>query len=169
MYLHQQLIDNVLLISYKKLPRLYNMFVYKIINKNDCYLKEWKKYEKFPNTITKLRYQRNSFIITVETSTNLQSQPDYNHDRVNKNYDYLRGDMRRYFYSTTSGTYSTSSQYFYIWNRIAQAQQQQTFLTGNPEVIIWSAKQPHRSARSNYKNQQKYSNSNSNCNRKRGR
>lgn len=56
MYLHQQLIDNIVLLN-KNLPKLQSKFSYSITNCN-CVVYAWVIHRKRPNTITKLRYQR---------------------------------------------------------------------------------------------------------------
>lgn len=56
MYLHQQLIDNLVL--YVKLPKLQSMYTYVLTNNNNNNtIKEWCKYNVQPNNRNKLRYQ----------------------------------------------------------------------------------------------------------------
>lgn len=62
MYLHQQLIDNLLLLTQKKLINLQSDYVYSIFSDNHLVLYEWKKYTENPNKVRLLRYQYNCYI-----------------------------------------------------------------------------------------------------------
>lgn len=56
MYLHQQLIDNLILQSKQGVRKLYSKYI-NDINDDDFITEHWYKFSLKPNTISKLRYQ----------------------------------------------------------------------------------------------------------------
>lgn len=58
MYLHQQLVDILLLPTTRRLAKIQSKYTYCIKNySDDTIIKEWYKFKSKPNTISKLRYQ----------------------------------------------------------------------------------------------------------------
>lgn len=56
MYLHQQIVDNILLLTTKKLVKLHGTFVNRVVNDKDI-THVWLQFMQLPNIISKLRYQ----------------------------------------------------------------------------------------------------------------
>lgn len=66
MYLHQGLVDNIVLQTKKGIPWLESYYSYRIINKNVGIITKWYNYTLRPNNITKLCYQYSYSINKVE-------------------------------------------------------------------------------------------------------
>lgn len=109
MYLHQQLIDNLLLNSKLKILKLQTRYTYTIIlnkskNKSGT-VKKWYNFNQYPNNKTKLQYQWYYYVFT-----NIMNQVNWNYiigptklDQQTMNNAALYGDIVMFYICLENG------------------------------------------------------------------